>query len=413
MEGSIVAARLKQACRKIRRRTALGLTLLASVMASPAMSQDTTPYLRALAGSRRQNESDRNVDFLRYPGNVTYSNASASSASDLDVWMVKQQGSSAGRDRYINLTGLEDAPPAKDDDKPGKDGADIPEGKEIGQAPVNNNLQFLRTQDVLLAKGKWQADMGLAYTLFDNDFPVPVVDHNGNIVSVTEGHIRTRLLYSPFGVRYGLTENVQVFGVLPVGYSSNQISTVGQSDTNNSGGLGDFVGGASFHLLDACGDFPDVIATFGFTAPTGNFTTPLFGVVPGSNLGQGFWALQGNLLFINRLDPVVLFYGFGYRHLFERTFDNIRFQVGEQISYQFGAGFSVNDRLTLSTTLQGFYITNTSANGQFIPGTNVEPISLRFAATMAKSNRIVEPFAIVGMTDFAPRASLGVVWTFY
>lgn len=288
------------------------------------------------------------------------------------------------------------------------------EPPKLGQAPVSNTLQFLRAQDVLLDQGAWQFDTGLAYALFDNDVPLPVFDEvTGEMVNVVEGHARLRLLYTPLGVRYGLTDNVQLFGYLPTGWSNTQLSFVGDSEERNKGGIGDLTAGASIHLLKGEAQLPDVIANVGFTAPTGPFDIPLFGLAPGSGLGQGFWALSGQLLFINRYDPIVVFYGAGYRHLFERDLNGVLQAPGEQINYQLGVGFAVNDRVTLSTAFQGFYITNTALEGQTIPGTNLEPISLRFAATIARNCRILEPFVIVGMTDSAPQANCGITLTFY
>jgi hypothetical protein len=135
--------------------------------------------------------------------------------------------------------------------------------------------------------------------------------------------------------------------------------------------------------------------------------------VPGSNLGQGFWALAGQGLFIHRYDPVIVFYGGGYRHLFEREFDGILFGPGEQINYMFGVGFSVNDRITFSTTLQGYYITNTFIDNINVRGSNLEPISMRFATTIVRNCRILEPFAQIGVTESAPRINVGIVITFY
>ena len=133
----------------------------------------------------------------------------------------------------------------------------------------------------------------------------------------------------------------------------------------------------------------------------------------GLALGQGFWAFSGQLLFINRYDPIIVFYGFGYRHLFEREFDNVQFQPGEQITYQMGVGFSANDRVTLSTAFQGFYVTNSAANGTTIDGSNIEPLSVRFAATIVRNCRILEPFIQIGLTPSAPAANLGIVVTWY
>jgi hypothetical protein len=295
------------------------------------------------------------------------------------------------------------APPPNQDGTP----------QRYGKEPENNTLQFLRNQDVLLDKGSWQFDTGIAYTFFDSPFPSTTTNVSGNVTAVDQGHVRRTLLYTPLGVRYGLTKNVQFFGYLPVGYSSTQTSTFGTSEMANSGGQGDLTAGLNFHILKAYEDHPDVIATFGFTAPTGNYTTPLFALVPGSALGQGFWALQTQLTAIHRYDPVIVFYGAGYRHLFARSFDGTPYVAGEQLNYQFGTGFSINDRVTFSTTLQGFYFTNTKIDGTTVRGSNVEPISLRFAATIARRCKILEPWVAVGMTQYAANASTGFTITYY
>lgn len=284
----------------------------------------------------------------------------------------------------------------------------------FGRRPESNALQFLRSQDVLLKPGAWQFDTGLAYTHFENSFPVPITDPvTGDMIGVANGLVRRRLLYTPLAVRYGLTKNVQLFATLPMGWSNTQFSTPGVSESTNTGGLGDLTAGASFHLLKSESELPDVIATMDFTAPTGVFSSPIFGLVPGSSLGQGFWAMSGSLLFIHRYDPIIVFYGGGFRHLFERTFDGVLFSAGEQILYQFGVGFSVNDRVTLSTAFQAFYITDTQLDNVTIEGTNLQPMSLRFAATIARNCRILEPFVAIGATESAPAVNCGIVVTFY
>lgn len=298
-------------------------------------------------------------------------------------------------------------------DAEGEGGEKKEDEQTYGQAPTNNSLQFLRQVDVLLKRGAWQADTGFIYTLFANDFPLAVVDGGGTVIDVVGAQVRRRLLYTPLALRYGLRDNIQLFATLPAGFSNTQFTTTGVSETTNVSGIGDLTAGASFHLLRGEELMPDVIGTFGFTAPTGKFTTPLFGLVPGSNLGQGFWALSGQLLFINRYDPVIVFYGGGYRHLFEREFDGFLFAPGEQVNYMLGVGFSVNDRITLSSTFQGFYITNTFVDSVNIRGSNLEPMSQRFSITTVRNCRIIEPFVQIGLTRSAPRAMVGVVVTFY
>jgi hypothetical protein len=266
---------------------------------------------------------------------------------------------------------------------------------------------------VLLKPGDWQADTGFAYVNFDNPFPAVVLGPGGEIASVVPARLRRRLIYSPLAVRYGLSTNVQLFGTMPLGFSNTQTSFTDYSQEQNSGGFGDLTAGASFHLFGAQCDYPDVLGTVAVTAPTGQYTTPVFDVVPGSALGQGFWALAGQLTAINQYDPIVVFYGVGFRHLFQREFNDVPFASGEQFSYMMGVGFAVNDRVTLSATLQAFYITNFLVNHQVVPGTNVEPVSMRFAATIDRRCKILEPWAAVGMTESAPAFSLGITWTYY
>ena len=287
------------------------------------------------------------------------------------------------------------------------------EEQTYGQAPIDNSLQFLRDVDVLLKPGAWQFDTGFIYTLFTNDFPLPLFDGGGQVINVVEAEVRRRLMWTPLALRYGLTKNIQLFSVLPAGFSNTQLSTLGISETRNVSGLGDLTAGASVHLIKGEDHMPDLIGTFGFTAPTGKFDVPLFGLVPGSNLGQGFWALAGQGLFIHRYDPVIVFYGAGFRHLFERPFNGVLFAPGEQINYMLGVGVSVNDRVTLSSTFQGFYITNTFIDGVNVRGSNLEPLSLRFSITTVLDCRIIEPFVQFGLTDAAPRVNVGVVVTYY
>ena len=344
----------------------------------------------------------------------------------------------AGRDKppatsrgYYFASQQEPTPPADSDseDASASDNGDNAEGEDakdgegkekekkdeqkFGREPESTTMQFLRTQDVLLKPCTWQFDTGFAYAHFDNPFPANVHDGSGNLTEVVQGDIRRRLLYTPLGFRYGWSKNVQLFGYLPAGFSNTQTSTLGTSVDRNSGGIGDLTAGTSLHIFGAQDDLPDVIGTFAFTAPTGNFNAPVFGVVPGQALGQGFWAASAQLLCINQYDPIVVFYGGGYRHLFKREFDGVPFAAGEQINYMLGVGFAVNDRVTLSGTFQGFYITNFELNNQVIVGSNLEPLSMRLAATITRRGHILEPFVYIGMTPSAPSALFGITLTYY
>jgi hypothetical protein len=155
---------------------------------------------------------------------------------------------------------------------------------------------------------------------------------------------------------------------------------------------------------------PDLIGSLSLSIPTGD--TP-FGV--GANdpaLGTGFWGVSANLNAVQSYDPVVLFASIGYSHFFGRTYFGNHIQLGETISYGFGAGLSINDEITLSTSLSGSYQFDAQVGGVRFPRTSIEPVSLRMAltGTMFKCH-IVEPFVSFGLTDDATDVNFGLIIT--
>ncbi|HEY4760717.1 MAG TPA: hypothetical protein VIH42_09065, partial [Thermoguttaceae bacterium] len=160
----------------------------------------------------------------------------------------------------------------------------------LGEAPRDNSLQFLRTETVLLKPCEWQVDIGLSYLYDHSDF-TDVIPPS----TLIEARIRRRLLTMPVEVRYGLFDRVQLFANLPFGWANTEISELGEADFLNNGGIGDLNAGASVHLIKSNGYScsPDVVATFGVTAPTGKGDT-ILGIFESAEttLGQGFWAGQ-------------------------------------------------------------------------------------------------------------------------
>jgi hypothetical protein len=118
-------------------------------------------------------------------------------------------------------------------------------------------------------------------------------------------------------------------------------------------------------------------------------------------------------LFIQPYDPIVIFYGVGMERFFDHEYIGAELQPGAQYNYSLGVGFSVNDRVTLSGRFRGTYQEEIEVNGKRVIGTNAEPMSLRFSATISKPcERIVEPFVEFGLTDDSTSAFFGVTWTF-
>lgn len=283
----------------------------------------------------------------------------------------------------------------------------VSDAESLGSAPENVGIQFLRTQTVLLKPCQWQFDVGLAYTIAESDFPTI----EGAVL--TEARIRQRLLVVPFEARYGLTSRIQLFASAPVGYSNTELTSVGFYDeTTDTGGIGDMSFGLSAQLIPGSACRPELVGTLGVTAPTGDAALANTFLTPEAALGEGFWGFTGNLLWVRNYDPVVVFYGVGANFRLDNEINGIDVDPGERFLYQFGVGFAVNRHVTLSTAFIGSYWVEDHFNGIKVPGGIREPLRLRFAATIGKSCRLVEPFAEIGMTEDAPSSRIGITWTF-
>lgn len=284
----------------------------------------------------------------------------------------------------------------------------VADAESLGREPENVGLQFLRTQTVLLKPSQWQFDTGLWYTIAESDFPTVV---GGSVV--TEARIRQRLLAVPFEARYGLTSGIQLFASTSIGYSSTELARIGFDDTiTDTGGIGDVSFGLSAQLIPGSACRPELVGTLGVTAPTGDAGLSTAFLTPEATLGEGFWGFTGSLLWVRSYDPVILFYGVGANLRLDAELSGVDVDPGERFLYQLGVGFAVNRHVTLSTAFLGSYWVEDRFDGVRVPGGVREPLRLRFAATIGKSCRIVEPFAEIGMTEDAPSSRIGITWTF-
>ena len=305
-----------------------------------------------------------------------------------------------------------DAAPALPTDGANKKSADDEKGiggdKKLGSPPEDNSLQFLRFSTVLLEPGKLQTDIGFLYSLSETQIPVAAGPDD-----VAPGILRQRQLTIPVEFRFGLTRRMQTFVAMPVGWSNTELSLPGFDEFENDGGIGDLRGGFTYLVKEGKDGGPDVTATFAFTAPTGNGRFFLGNtLVQPAGLGDGFWSLSGDLLVIHHYDPVVMFYGFGTRHRFERSVQDTLVAPGGEYSYRLGVGFAVNEKVTMSAAFSGAYIDDLDLDGDRVEGTLQEPLSLRLATTIAKNGRLIEPFVDFGLTNDANDANLGIIWTY-
>jgi hypothetical protein len=301
---------------------------------------------------------------------------------------------------------------------PTKDGASEPsalaDAEKLGEAPEDTSLEFLRESTVLLKPGESQLDVGIEYLLSENDFPILLID-GADIVGADDVDFRIRELAVPLQYRFGLLKRMQGFIGGAVGWSNTQVAIDDFEAFESDGGFGDLDFGATLQLVDGHAEKPHLLATISATAPTGGdpFGAAVALAPSAPSLGQGFWSISGSTLCIHTYDPLVFYYGVGGEHFFSRRFEGLEIEPGNSWNYSFGAGFAVNDRVTLSTRFRGAYVEELRVNRERVFGTNVEPMSLRMAATISKpKDRIVEPFVEFGLTDGAVSNYFGITWTY-
>ena len=291
--------------------------------------------------------------------------------------------------------------------------------KTVTEATEQRNLRFLRRQSILLDPGEYEFDVTLQYLVDEADFALARIE--GNVLQIGEVTRRQRLLLLPIEFRLGLSQKTQAFVNVPFGWSNGEFAFLGDEEFDNAGGIGDVSTGITRLLHEGVNGTRDVLAALAFSAPTGRSDVVSALTVPGSSLGEGFWSLTMGLTFIQTYDPVVVFYGAGYRHRFDRTFDDeIAVSPGKQAYYRLGVGFAVNPSVTLSASFLGSYIGANKINGVRVAGGIQEPMQVRLAATVSKNKNCrpdsrlttIEPFVNFGVSDDAVDSLFGISWTF-
>ncbi len=285
---------------------------------------------------------------------------------------------------------------------------EIDPSRKFGQEapPVRPPITYLRDEVVLLKKGQWMFDMGLVYSLEQAEIPTIIPPG-----ALTEAKVTQRSVYSPFALRYGVTDNLQAQVYLPVGFSSEKIDVIGDrtySDTD--GPIGDTIVSFNYALPSEWFGEYNVIWTNMFVIPTGN--DHMLALGPDAAFGNGWFEYGSSVIAIRRYDPLLVFGGFGARYAFEKHVDGVSVERGLAIDYQLGVGFGVNDTMSLSAKFFGSFETRAEYNGHGAPGTERDIMALRFALTKAQENVIWEPFVTLGLTSSTPDAQIGVVLTF-
>lgn len=274
----------------------------------------------------------------------------------------------------------------------------------IGPKPPENTNEWLaRDTSLLLKPGKVQTEVGALYTR--QEAATVVVLPTG--APVLE-RIRSRAFIVPFSIRYGWSENLEMFSVVPFGISHFERDNVLAESTEEAGALGDITAGCVYQLPETRFKLPDAAVSFSVTAPTSSSSvTRISG--DQASLGNGIWKVGVGFNFVESFDPIVLFGGLGYQYQFEDVQQGLQIQRGDLFNFYCGLGLAVSDDVSLSTQVSGFLQDKTSVNDILIPNSDIEPLSVRlgFVRRLTLKSRI-QPYVEFGLTQDAADTTLGI-----
>jgi hypothetical protein len=298
----------------------------------------------------------------------------------------------------------------------GETGSDSREMQTLGEAPEDQSETFLRREAVLMKRGSWELDWGLYYAQSEDDRPILVETATG-ATAVDLNTIR-RSLVAPLSFRYGASDRIQILATVPLGWSNSQVAFAGYDDFDNIVGVGDITLGLSGLVRKGKGGRPDLIVSFATTAPAANPDIPVLTTLASTaTLGTGHWGFTTRALFIQKVDPVVVFYGFGYRQLLAEDFlsetlgRRILIEPGAEGNFQCGVGFAASSKVNLNASVTGAYVARTLQDGIEIEGTARQQTTLRFSATIRNPDQVVEPFVQFNANGTTTTV-VGITWTY-
>jgi hypothetical protein len=219
--------------------------------------------------------------------------------------------------------------------------------------------------------------------------------------STVSPKVFTRTVDSSYSITYGILDNLAISFSFPYGYSEQESDNAPfpvpvQVTHNNFSGIGDVSGSLSYMAWPEKGNMPSISLNLNAKAPTGEEE---------KRLGTGSWNVGAGMSLTKAIDPVVFFGSLGY----SVTIPDNGVHPGDQISYSFGSGFSLNDRVSIKAALSGSVMLRTQVNGLDVPGSAQDISSLQFSSTIKLSKALfVEPFVAFGLTEEASDFTVGI-----
>jgi outer membrane putative beta-barrel porin/alpha-amylase len=267
--------------------------------------------------------------------------------------------------------------------QPAKEDRDVREEAEAAQRAMDI---FLRAQKVLIRRGEVGLELNSFYSTDTRE------DFVNLGTTVGRAQVRTRVVESTLIARYGLLNDLEADLRVPFVYADQQIDLGVARLRQDDAGLGDVAAGLRYQVWRERPGTPDVILSVEGKSRTGD--EPL--------LGTGHWNVGGSIALVKTLDPVVFFGRLGYTATLERDGRD----PGDEVFYQLGIGYSLNDRVSLSTQL---VVGHSKQDDTTIRRSDLDILSLQLGVTVLVTKRMfVEPVVNLGLSEDAPDVIAGI-----
>jgi hypothetical protein len=302
------------------------------------------------------------------------------------AWLVLLAVASTSTLHEVGVSGLGSRPAAAQ-----PMGQDQPQADPEREAEETKRAMdvFLRREKLTFRQGEGSLELDAFYATDKGTDFVPL-DNTRDL-----GTITTQLASWSVIARYGLIDNLELDLIIPFGYAKQEVDLGFTSSSMDDFGLGDIAGRLRYQLWQERGASPDIILDFDVKSRSGGDTL----------LGSGHWSMGGSVVLAKTLDPVVFFGRLGYLFTLEREGRN----PGDQIFYELGWGFSLNDRVSFTMSLDGAAVGRFEVDGRDIPGSSLDILSLQFAVTTRVArNWFVEPTVRMGLSNDASDVVAGV-----
>lgn len=183
------------------------------------------------------------------------------------------------------------------------------------------------------------------------------------------------------GVRYGLTDRLEIEAKVPYVYRQDRVQTVATVTANTAlergeelegYDIGDIELAARYQINSGARGRPIFVANARLKPPTGTGPYEVDfdedGVARSLATGSGFWGAEAGVTMVYPTDPAVIFAGLSYLTNFPRDIDQViagrrigRVDPGDSIGATIGFGLALNPRFSVSFGYSHNYIFRTES----------------------------------------------------